>query len=126
MRTGRGSWRFASAALAAVVVLALGGCGPSGPSAGRSLNPNHATISGLAPVRPGDEIGMLFLDLQNRSDSALTLDSVGFPGRGAGTVVRIIEVKIAPDVSGDLSVPGGAYQTDPPVSWWPPTRSCGP
>jgi hypothetical protein len=68
---------------------------------------------------------MLFLDLENRSGSALRLDSVSFPGRGSGRVIRIIEVKIAPDVDGNNSVPGGAYQTDPPVNWWAPTRSCG-
>jgi hypothetical protein len=59
------------------------------------------------------------------------LQSVSFPGRGVGTVVRIVQTEIGPSIAGKIppsqitkGVPG-AYRTDPPVSWWPPTRTCG-
>jgi hypothetical protein len=61
-----------------------------------------------------------------------TQQSVSFPGRGVGSVIRIVQVEIGPSIAGKIprsqitkGVPGGAYQTDPPVAWWAPTRSCG-
>jgi len=120
-----GSWRFAPAALAVGIAVALNACSSGGTATGHALNPGFTYTDGLAPIRPGDQVGMLVVDLKNRSALPLVLDKVSFTGQGLGTVVRVVEVKLAPNVSGNHSVPGGAYQTDPPVDWWPPTRSCG-
>lgn len=107
-------------------------CGGPGAAAGHAVDPGALTTDLLAPLKPGDEVGMLFVDLDNRSKAPLTLRSVSFPGHGVGTVVRIVQIEIGPSLAGKIppsqitkGVPGGTYRTDPPVSWWPPTRTCG-
>jgi hypothetical protein len=87
-----GSWRFAPAALALGVAIALTASSSQGTANGQALAPGSTHIDGLAP---GDQIGALFVDLENRSASPLRLDSVSFTGQGVGTVVRVVEVKIA-------------------------------
>jgi hypothetical protein len=71
-------------------------------------------------LRPatGSQLGLLDVDLVNRSHSPITLESIRGIGRGLGTVIRVVEVKIAPaHGNGSTDVPGGAYETDPPVYW---------
>ena len=123
--SARASRRFAAAALAVGIATTLAACSSGGIATGQALATGSTFIDGLAPIRPGDQIGTMFVDLKNRSASPLRLASVSFTGLGVGSVVRVVEVKVAPNVNGNRSVPGGAYRTDPPVNWWPPTASCG-
>ena len=103
--------------VAAVAALALSGCAGTGAQAGTALDPGYATVFGIAPLRPGDQVGMLDVGLWNRSNSPLTITAITVPGRGVGTVIRVIEVKIAPDRPLSSAVFGGAYSTDPPVQY---------
>jgi hypothetical protein len=128
-RPGR---RAAPAGLVMAAAMLASSCGGPGTAAGHALDPGALTTDLLAPLKPGDEVGMLFVDLDNTSNAPLTLQSVSFPGRGVGTFVRIVQVEIGPSIAGKIppseitkGVPGGTYRTDPPVSWWPPTRTCG-
>jgi hypothetical protein len=106
--------------MAALLVCAAAGCGTPSPTAGTALVPGSRMISGLAPLRPGTQLGLLVVYLQNRSRSPITVNSLRGVGRGLGTVIKVVEVKIAParGTGGKAvpdGVPGGAYQTDPPV-----------
>jgi len=79
---------------------------------------------GLAPLKPGTQLGLLDVALVNRSRLPITLESVEGIGRGLGTVIRVVEVKIAPaHGTGRKDTPGGACQTDPPV-WWVGRGTC--
>lgn len=120
----RPSRRAALAAFAAAMFCAGAGCGSSGVANGTALNPGYATIYGIAPIKPGTQLGLLDVDLLNRSPMPITLASVTGLGRGLGTAIHVVEVKIAPADSGNRSTPGGAYQTDPPVFWSSSTRTC--
>jgi hypothetical protein len=97
------------------------GCGPPGVATGTALDPGNTTIYGLAPLKPGTQLGLLDVDLLNRSQSSITLKSVSGVGHSLGTVIRVVEVQIAPaHGNGSQDTPGGAYQTDPPVFWTSP------
>ena len=63
--------------------------------------------------------------MHNRSGSPLAISSVTLVGRGVGTVIKVVEVKIAPLESGNKGVPGGAFEVFPPAAYWPPAASCG-
>jgi len=111
--------------MAALLVCAAASCGTSSPAGGTALVPGYRTISGLAPLRPGTQLGLLVVYLQNRSRSPITINSVRGLGRGLGAVIKVVEVKIAPARGADGKavpdgVPGGSYQTDPPVFWTGP------
>jgi hypothetical protein len=110
--------------MAVLVLCAAASCGTSSP-AGTALAPGYRTIFGLAPLKPGTQLGLLDVYLQNRSRSPIMINSVTGVGRGLGTVIKVVEVKIAPARgAGGKSVAdgvgGGAYATDPPVSWTGP------
>jgi hypothetical protein len=116
MRSAWLAWMLLSAAL----VPALAGCGSGGIQVGHELRQNYSVSTGDKPFRPGTELGLLDVYLDNTSDSTLILESVGIRGPGVGTVVRPVEVKIAPLRFGQQTyemnaVPGGAYESDPPV-----------
>ncbi|HXP18536.1 MAG TPA: hypothetical protein VN840_02710 [Streptosporangiaceae bacterium] len=82
-------------------------------------------IFGLAPIRPGTQLGLLYAAVHNRSRSPIAISSVTLIGRGVRTVIKIVEVKIAPLETGNKGVPGGAYEVFPPAAYWPPAASCG-
>jgi hypothetical protein len=109
-----------AARVAAVgVVLIAGGCG-SGEQSGSALAPEVFSSIGAKAIRPGFEIGLLYYDFENTSSSALVVNSVGISGPGIGTVVRPVEIKIAPLRYGyhgyePHSVAAALYTTDPPV-----------
>lgn len=105
-------------AAAAVLAICLAGCAGANVRIGRSLSRGNTSWGGLAPLKPGFQLGIVAAYLHNRSHSPLTIDSIGIPGQGIGTVIRIVQVKIAPYETGDKAVPGGAYETDPPISDW--------
>ncbi len=112
------------AAIAAVVLCVAAGCAASAPATATALNPGAEMTYGLAPLKPGTQLGLLDVDLVNRSRLPITLESVEGIGRGLGTVIRVVEVKIAPaHGTGRQDTPGGAYQTDPPV-WWVGRGTC--
>jgi hypothetical protein len=105
-------------AIAAVLLCAAMGCTTSAPPTGTALVSGATTSYGLAPLKPGTQLGLLDVDLVNRSHSSIRLESISGVGRGLGTVIRVVEVKIAPaHGNGSKDVPGGAYETDPPVFW---------
>ena len=111
--------------LAASITLAAAACTSSAAQTGTALVPGAVSIFGLAPIKPGTQLGLLYADVHNRSRSPLALSSVTLIGRGVGTVIKIVEVKIAPLETGNKGVPGGAFEVYPPAAWWPPTASCG-
>src|SRR5258707_327217 len=52
------------------------------------------------------------------SNWRIALESIGGMGRGLATVCGLVKVRVAPaQGSGRKDVPGGAYETDPPVYW---------
>ena len=105
-------------AVGTVLLCAAVGCTASTPATGTALVPGATTSYGLAPLKPGTQLGLLDVDLVNRSKSPVTLESISGIGRRLGTVIRVVEVKIAPaHGNGSKDVPGGAYETDPPVFW---------
>lgn len=112
----RRSLRAAPAALAAAVLLAVGGCGHQGTPPGTALGHVYKTEVGGAVLHTGVRLGYLFAYLKNVSDAPIVIDSVGIPGLGVGTVVKPVEMEIAPLTAGLTSVGGGGYETDPPVS----------
>jgi hypothetical protein len=117
----------AYSAMAALLFCAAAGCAASPAPAGTALVPGYRTMSGLAPLKPGTQLGLLDVYLQNRSRLPITIDSVTGVGRGLGTVVKVAEVKIAPARRADGQaiadgVGGGAYATDPPVMWTGPGK----
>jgi hypothetical protein len=117
----------ACSAIAALLLCAAAGCATSSPATGTALVPGYKTIFGLAPLKPGTQLGLLDVYLQNRSHSPITIDSVRGMGRGLGTIIKVVEVKIAParGVDGKAvpdGVGGGAYETDPPVMWTGPGK----
>jgi hypothetical protein len=119
----------AVAGLTAGVMLAAAACtavaAPARTATGAALVRGYSTTFGLAPIRPGTQLGLLYADVSNRSRSPITLTSVTLVGRGVGTVIKIVEIKIAPLETGNKAVPGGAYEVYPPTAYWPPAASCG-
>jgi hypothetical protein len=110
---------WAARAAAVAVVLIAGGCG-SGVQSGSALAHEAFSSIGAKAIRPGFEIGLLYYDFENTSSSALVVNSVGISGPGIGTVVRPVEIKIAPLRYGyhdyePHSVAAALYTTDPPV-----------
>jgi hypothetical protein len=99
------------------------GCGRSSASSGTAL----ATLGGVSigdkPQPPGSEAGLLYVLLVNRSHAAVTIRSIRIAGPGIGTVVRVVQVRIAPLTTGGQhdkvlfdSVPSSLYGSDPPVN----------
>jgi hypothetical protein len=110
--------RLVEAAIATVVLCAAAGCATSAPASGTALDAGFGMTYGLAPLKPGAQLGLLDVDLVNRSHVPITLEAVIGIGRGLGTVIHVVEVKIAPGHgNGSTDTPGGAYETDPLVSW---------
>jgi hypothetical protein len=111
------------------MMLAAAACTTSaardGPATGTAVVRGYETIFGLAPIRPGTQLGLLYAVVQNRSRSPVMLSSITLVGRGVGTVIKILDVKIAPRETGNKAVPGGAYEVYPPAAYWPPAASCG-
>jgi hypothetical protein len=113
-----------SVALIGATVLCAIGCTSSRGSvhAGTAIGQDYATTIGSPPIRPGTELGWLYVYLDNTSKSTLLINSVAISGPGIGTVVRPAEVKVAPLRSGlhhyyvMNGTPGGTYMTDPPVA----------
>jgi hypothetical protein len=101
-------------------VLTVAGCGREGVQAGTALLQDRSTSIGAKAIRPGFEVGLLYYDIVNNSDSTVVIDSVGIAGIGIGTVVRPVQIKIAPLRFGRHryevnSVVGALYTTNPPV-----------
>jgi len=117
--TGRAGLTSCAAALIGATILS--GC-IAAAQAGTAIQEPYATSIGAKPIRPGTELGWLYLYLDNTSKSALVITAVGVRGPGVGTVVRPVEVKVAPLRSGFHhyyilnGTPGGQYMTDPPVN----------
>lgn len=110
---------WAARAVAVAVVLVVGGCG-GGVRFGSALAHEVYTSIGAKAIRPGFEIGLLYYDFENTSSSALVVDSVGISGPGIGTVMRPVEIKIAPLRYGyhdyePHSIAASLYTTNPPV-----------
>jgi hypothetical protein len=114
----------------AVPMLAGSGTGCAGarsPATGNALVNEGGISIGTKAQQPGGEIGMLYLPLINRTRASLIIKSVSFTGRGIGTVIKVIQVNLAPSSYGGndpkaifASVPLSTYSSDPPVS------RCGP
>jgi len=121
-RRRRAGTLAAARALAAMVALTacvLTGCG-SGGSSGNAFEKGYPTQSGNKPIRPGFEIGLLELFLQNNSHATVVLNSIGVSGPGMGTVVRAVQIEVAPLRYGyhrlePDSVPSSLYEMTPPV-----------
>ena len=106
---------------AMAIALAAAGCAGGGVQAGSAFQ-YPPTQTGVKPIRPGFETGLLDLFLENTSNSTLVLDSVGLSGPGMGTVMRPVTVEIAPQRFGRHTyipeqnfVPEGLYTVTPPV-----------
>jgi hypothetical protein len=87
----------------------MAGCGTP---AGSALETGDTEQSGLATIRVGTEIGIDFSFLRNISRSPITILAITPIGKGVGTVVQPVEIKIA---LGQNSIPRSGYIEDPPV-----------
>lgn len=97
---------------AALLQFAVAACG--GVSAGSALDTRDTEQFGLTTIRVGTEIGIDFAILENLAKAPITILSVQPVGKGIGTVVRPVEIKIA---SGRVLVLRSAYIEDPPVQY---------
>lgn len=104
-------------------LLAVPAC--AGPSsrpmvAGHALQRTDRTTIGAKPIRPGTELGMLYVYLANMSKSTVVIRGIRIAGPGIGTVAKVARIAIAPLRFGyhtyELhSSPGGLYDEEPPV-----------
>jgi hypothetical protein len=101
------------AALAAALCLAAAACG--GQAHGAALGNSYNQQLGLAPIRTGTEIGVLYTLLYNHSHTPLTIDAITLAGKGLGTVVRPARTQIADGGPGS-SVPQTVYAENPPLA----------
>jgi hypothetical protein len=90
---------------------------------GHALAQDPPTSIGDKPIRPGTEIGLLDLYFDNDGDSTVTITSVGITGAGIGTVIRPIEMRIAPLRFGRHryernATPSSLYTSEPPVLFY--------
>jgi hypothetical protein len=97
-------------------------CGSGGIQSGTAFAQEVYTSIGAKAIRPGTELGLLYYDFENTSNSTVVIDSVGITGPGIGTVVRPVQVMMAPMRSGwhhyELhSTALALYTTDPPVNF---------
>jgi hypothetical protein len=104
-------------------LLGVAGCGHGGIQDGHAFSRDDAIETGDKPIRPGTEIGLLDVYLENGSDSTVVISSVGIRGPGIGTVIRPVEVKIAPLRFGrhryeKNATPSSLYTSDPPVVFY--------
>jgi hypothetical protein len=119
-RASHATWRLAGYILVfALVVPNIASCGSRNP-AGTTFFRDYATSIGAKAIRPGFEIGLLYFDINNTSTSTAVINSVAIPGPGIGTVVRPVQIRLAPLQAGPNdyetnSVAGALYTTNPPV-----------
>ena len=85
----------AYSAMVALLLCAAAGCTSSSPQSERHWF-RYRMTSGLAPLKPGTQLGLLDIYLQSPSRSPITLGSVRGIGRGLGTVIKVIEAKSVP------------------------------
>jgi hypothetical protein len=114
------SRRKARIVISLASVAALGGLSTAcrthdGSSAGTALETGHVTVSTIAPIGPGKNVGILLAPVVNVSSKPLTITGVDVAGPGIGDVVQVVETKLAPDGQGLAGFPGGIWTTDPPV-----------
>jgi hypothetical protein len=115
--------RSARCLLIMTMLLGLGGCGQAGVRDGHALGQDFPISTGDKPIRPGTEIGLLDVYFENGSSSTVTITSVGITGLGIGTVIRPVEVRIAPLRFGrhryeKNATPSSLYTSDPPVLFY--------
>jgi hypothetical protein len=113
-------WTMCWLALAALITVGIDGCGAGSVRAGSAFKYLYATSIGAKPIRPGFELGLLYVLLENTSGTTLVVNSVGISGPGIGTTVRPVQVEIAPLRFGLHQgepnwAPGGLYQVNPPA-----------
>jgi hypothetical protein len=60
-----------------------------GSSDGSALETGYATVSTIAPIGPGKEVGILLAPLVNVSSRPLTIPGVDVEGRGSETWCRL-------------------------------------
>jgi hypothetical protein len=111
--------RLCGGLLAVALGVAVGGCGQGG-TAGTALRFPSRIWVGMRVMPPGAKFGLLGLDIPNKSNAPLTIDSIRLDGPGMGTVARVVQTAIAPPTTVRHSVPASTYVSDPPVAWVPP------
>jgi hypothetical protein len=79
---------------------------------------------GFRPLPPGTRYGLLFLFLENRSDSAVAILDVELRGTGLDREVRVIRTDAMRSRGGRGSLPSGTYLTDPPAWYSSDERAC--
>jgi hypothetical protein len=106
-------------ALAFLAAASATSCGSTGVQTGSALVEPVPTHDDVKPMIPGHELGILDVDVDNVSGSMVMVSSVGITGTGVGSVIRVVEVRMAPLRIGRHhyvdATPGGLYETDPPV-----------
>jgi hypothetical protein len=118
----RNAW-LACSLLIMATAAGLAGCSRGGFQAGHAFTHDFPISTGAKPIRPGTEIGLLDLYLDNGTSSTVVINSIGISGPGAGTVIRPVKVEIAPLRFGRRNyeknaVPSALYSTDPPVFFY--------
>ncbi|HEX7993640.1 MAG TPA: hypothetical protein VF506_06930 [Streptosporangiaceae bacterium] len=62
--------------------------------------------------------------MSNKTESPLVISSITLTGQGVGSVIKLVEVKIAPIETGRKGVPGGTFEVYPPTEVWVLTGKC--
>jgi hypothetical protein len=117
----------AAAALAGLLATLAVGCDASAaPDAvtGKALTRGNVWTFGLVALRPGAQIGLLDATVHNQSRFPLAISSITLTGRGFGSVIKLVEVKIAPPETGRNGTPGGAFKEYPPTVYWTVGGTC--
>ena len=93
----------------------------SGIPVGNAIPPQSASKLGPVPMRPGFELGFLYVTIQNSSNEPIVIRSVIIRGPGIRNAVRPARIRMAPLRAGyhhnyimNATV-GGTFMTYPPV-----------
>jgi hypothetical protein len=112
--------RAAKILAVAGAALLVASCASDGGMKGTAFAQEQWSSIGAKAIRPGVEIGLLYYDFENTSHSTVVVESVGITGPGIGTVVRPVQIRMAPLRYGwhryeRNSTALALYTTDPPV-----------
>jgi hypothetical protein len=113
-----GPWWLGRALAAGIVCAAVAGCGTSRIANGDALlavGLSANSQNSFSTLRPGAEIGVFDVMVENRSSSSVTFTGVQIGGKGFGSVVRVVELRAAPVRGGRFAMPGGGYNVNPPA-----------
>jgi hypothetical protein len=111
-----------SIAIALALCALAGGCSSTGHQIhhGRAITRQYPSAFGAKAIRPGVEVGFLYVYINNANKEPIVLRSVVVRGPGVGSVADPVSIQVAPLRDGFhhlvlSATPSTIYGTDPPV-----------